>query len=170
MDPTPQTAEPFAGHHAVRGPALLTSPIRPSTLAPSVMRNSETSTSRPYAPLSKPAGTPNAASDDAPHAWQAESCGWRQCATGVTVWLHRMWCSQCVSNRLFVLSFLCMGRCGGSHDKVRKKPPSPKRWLPAVAAPYLLRTGRTCRSGPELFGPIPFAFRGSRGCGVSPTF
>ena len=41
---------------------------------------------------------------------------------GVTVWLHRMWCSQNVSSRLLVLSFLCMGRCGGSHEKVRSLP------------------------------------------------
>ena len=58
---TPQTAallrQSLAGHHAVRGPALLTFPsARP--LAPcssSVVRNSETSTSRPYARFSEPA-------------------------------------------------------------------------------------------------------------------
>ena len=58
---------------------------------------------------------------------------------GVAVWLHRVWCSQCVSNSLLVFSFLCLGRCEGSHAE-GQQPPNPKGWTPAVAAPDSLPT------------------------------
>ena len=41
---------------------------------------------------------------------------------GVTVWLHRMWCRQCVSNRLLVLSLFVAGALRRSTRKVRSLP------------------------------------------------
>ena len=89
---------------------------------------------------------------------------------GVTVWLHRMWCSQCVSNRLlWRLFFLCTGRCGGSH-KEGQKPPSPKGWTPRSRRTVLLpTTWAHMQNQSRTFSPTSFAFRGSRRVGsVSP--
>ena len=89
---------------------------------------------------------------------------------GVTVWLHRMWCSQCVSNRLlWRLFFLCTGRCGGSH-KEGQKPPSPKGWTRRSRRTVLLpTTWAHMQKESRTLSPTSFAFRGSRGVrSVSP--
>ena len=60
---------------------------------------------------------------------------------GVTVWLHRMWCSQSVSNRLlWRLFFLCKGRCGRLLQRRSRSLPALRGSTPAVAAPYFLPT------------------------------
>ena len=88
-----------------------------------------------------------------------------QACYGVTVWLHRMWCSQCVSNRLLWRLFLCMGRCGGSH-KEGQKPPSPKGWTLRSRRTVLLPTSWAhMQKESRTLSPTSFAFRGSRGVG-----
>ena len=83
---------------------------------------------------------------------------------GVTVWLHRMWCSQCVSNRLLWRLFLCMGRCERLLQERSRSLPALRGSTSAVATPYFFRPPRrTCRDGPEHFGPTHLAFLGSRG-------
>ena len=85
---------------------------------------------------------------------------------GVTVWLHRMWCSQCVSNRLLWRLFLCMGRCEKLLQERSRSLPSLRGSTSAVATPYKFRPPRRmCRDGPEHFGPTYLAFLGSRGAG-----
>ena len=87
---------------------------------------------------------------------------------GVTVWLHRMWCSQCVSNRLLWRLFLCTGHCGGSHKG--QKPPSPKGVKPRSRRTVLLPTSWAhVQKESRTLSPTSFAFRGSRRVGsVSP--
>ena len=80
---------------------------------------------------------------------------------GVRLWLHKDMV-QCVINRFFLCPFLVYGALRRISQEGQKNP-SPKEWATAVAALYFFRPpGRTRRRGPELFGPVPFAFRGSR--------
>ena len=71
---------------------------------------------------------------------------------GVTVWLHRMWCSQCVSNRLLWRLFLCMGRCERLLHRRSQSLPALRGSTPSVATPHFCRPpGSTCRRSP---GPL----------------
>ena len=88
---------------------------------------------------------------------------------GVTVWLHRMWCSQCVSNRLLWRLFLCMGRCERLLQERSPSLPAQRGSTPAVATPYFCRPpGSTCRRcpGPSVLPPSHSVDRDGSGLSV----